>query len=141
MDLELVTEGASFTIYGMTTGEGVSWFLDELQRNDADEYARLDRRISQLAERGASRRKTEFNDLGDGLYELKTRGGARIIFFYDAGRLVICTQGFAKKSQKTPKRELEKALERKKAYERFRRAGGRFRLLLRSEQDIPERQP
>ncbi len=34
----------------------------------------------------------------------------RVFCFFDKGRLVILLNGFTKKSQKTPKREIEKAL-------------------------------
>lgn len=141
MDLELIVEGSSFTIYGIVSGDSVKEFLEELRVDDADEYARIDRRITQMAEQGSSRRLNEFNDLGNGLYEMKTKGGTRIVFFYDEGRLVICTHGFAKKSQRTPKRHLEVARDRKRDYEQHRERKGRFRLLIGSEQDIPERKP
>ncbi|MEO1096759.1 MAG: type II toxin-antitoxin system RelE/ParE family toxin, partial [Bacteroidota bacterium] len=37
--------------------------------------------------------------------------------FFDQGQLIILINGFQKKSQKTPKREIEKALKIKKEYE------------------------
>jgi phage-related protein len=38
-------------------------------------------------------------------------------FFFDAGKLIIITNGFQKKTQKTPKQEIEKALKIKQDYE------------------------
>lgn len=38
----------------------------------------------------------------------------RLLGFWDAGRLIILTNGFAKKTQKTPERELELATQRKR---------------------------
>jgi len=141
MDLELITEGAKFTLYGMTAGGGVTSFLEKLKTDAPEEFEKLDRRLTQLAERGPSRRRTEFNVLGGGLFEMKTTGGARVVFFYDAGRLVICTQGFEKKSRKTPRRELDVARERKTAYERLRREQGHFRIFVSDTQKTPERRP
>ena len=141
MDLELITEGSVFTIYGMTSGEPVTQFLEKLRKMDRVEYARIDHRITQMAERGASRYQDEFNNLGSGLFEMKSRGGTRIIFFYDKGFLVICTHGFAKKSQKTPCRQLELARARKTEYEQHRRQSGCFKLILQKGQQEPERQP
>lgn len=49
----------------------------------------------------------------DGLYEARIQLGTniwRVFCFFDQGRLVILLNGFQKKTQKTPKRELEKAL-------------------------------
>jgi phage-related protein len=56
--------------------------------------------------------------LGDGLFELQCtlpNKIARVIFFLD-GHSVIIVPGFIKKSQKTPKEELETAKARKKHY-------------------------
>jgi len=37
--------------------------------------------------------------------------------FFDEGKLVVLANGFQKKTQKTPKNEIEKALKIKKEYE------------------------
>ncbi|MGV8839970.1 MAG: type II toxin-antitoxin system RelE/ParE family toxin [Bauldia sp.] len=57
--------------------------------------------------------------LGHGLWELRsTLPGkiARVIFFIDGSRFII-VHGFIKKSEKTPKKELETAKARKRLYE------------------------
>jgi hypothetical protein len=76
MELSLVQEGAAFTIYSMEQGETLRQFLANLEQSDLREHDRILARLDQLAERGASRRKDEFNDLGGGLYEAKAAGGA-----------------------------------------------------------------
>ena len=56
----------------------------------------------------------------DGLFEIRVQQGNdifRIFCFFDKGQLVIITNGFQKKTQKTPKNEIEKALKIKKEYE------------------------
>lgn len=56
----------------------------------------------------------------DGLYELRIKFSSniyRIFCFFDKGKLVVLTNGFQKKTQKTPKKEIEKALAIKKEYE------------------------
>jgi phage-related protein len=56
----------------------------------------------------------------DGLYEIRVQSGNdifRIFCFFDKGQLVILANGFQKKTQKTPKQEIEKALKIKKEYE------------------------
>ena len=56
----------------------------------------------------------------EGLYEIRVHLGndeIRIFCFFDKGQLVILANGFYKKSQKTPKKEIEKALKIKKEYE------------------------
>ena len=49
----------------------------------------------------------------DGLYELRIEYGSniyRVFSFFDDGQLVVLLNGFQKKTQKTPKNEIEKAL-------------------------------
>lgn len=62
--------------------------------------------------------------LGQGLWEVRSKlsGGriARILFFLD-GNIMVLVNGFIKKTQKTPKLELDIAKKRKNQYERERR--------------------
>lgn len=56
----------------------------------------------------------------DGLFEIRVQSGSdifRIFCFFDQGQLVILANGFQKKTQKTPKQEIEKALRIKEEYE------------------------
>ena len=57
----------------------------------------------------------------DGLYEIRVKLGSdifRIFCFFDDGKLVVLANGFQKKTQKTPKSEIERALKIKKEYEK-----------------------
>ena len=57
----------------------------------------------------------------EGLYEIRLQQGSdifRIFCFFDEGNLVVLANGFQKKDQKTPKKEIEKALKIKDEYER-----------------------
>ena len=54
-----------------------------------------------------------------GLYEIRVEVGSdiyRVFSFFDKGQLVVLVNGFQKKSQKTPKNELELAEKLKKEY-------------------------
>jgi phage-related protein len=56
----------------------------------------------------------------EGLYEIRVQMGSdiyRIFCFFDQGQLVVIANGFQKKSQKTPKQEIELALKIKGEYE------------------------
>ena len=56
----------------------------------------------------------------DDLYEIRVQHGNdifRIFCFFDKGSLIIIMNAFQKKSQKTPKREIERAIVIKKEYE------------------------
>jgi phage-related protein len=60
----------------------------------------------------------------DGLYEIRVQLGSdifRIFCFFDEPKLVILINGFQKKSQKTPRQEIELALKIKLEYEKEKR--------------------
>jgi phage-related protein len=53
------------------------------------------------------------------LYEARIQLGSdiwRVFCFFDNGKLVILLNGFTKKTQKTPKKEIEKAIQLKQKY-------------------------
>lgn len=57
----------------------------------------------------------------EGLFEIRVQLGSdifRIFCFFDQGQLVVLANGFQKKTQKTPKKEIEKALKIKEEYEK-----------------------
>lgn len=56
----------------------------------------------------------------DGLYEVRVQLANdifRIFCFFDEGKLVVLANGFHKKTQKTPQKEINKALKIKAEYE------------------------
>ena len=55
-----------------------------------------------------------------GLYEIRILFGSnifRVFAFFDEGSLIVLGNGFQKKTQKTPKKEIERALKIKEEYE------------------------
>lgn len=55
----------------------------------------------------------------DGLYKIRIRSGNniyRIFCCFDEGKLIVLFNGFQKKTQKTPKKEIERAEQLKTAY-------------------------
>ena len=56
----------------------------------------------------------------NGLFEIRVQQGRnifRIFCFFEENRLIVLINGFQKKTQKTPKKEIEKALKIKEEYE------------------------
>lgn len=54
-----------------------------------------------------------------GLFEIRVQCGSdiyRIFCFFDEGKLIILANGFQKKTQKTPRQEIERALKIKEMY-------------------------
>lgn len=57
--------------------------------------------------------------IGTSLYELRIISGSniyRIFCFFDKGKLIVVLNGFQKKTQKTPKKEIDRALKLQKRY-------------------------
>ena len=55
----------------------------------------------------------------EGLFELRTEYEGniyRVFFIFDEGSIVVLFNGFQKKTQKTPQKEIDKALKIKEAY-------------------------
>ncbi len=94
---------------------------DELLRADpADPDAQamlaiLERHISDHGP--DTRNKNKCKPLGKDIFEFR-RGAIRVLWFYAprVRRLIICTHRFYKQSQKTPKREIERAVEYRARY-------------------------
>ncbi len=56
----------------------------------------------------------------EGLFEIRVKQGSdifRIFCFFDRGKLIVLANGFQKKTQKTPRKEIDKALKIKQEYE------------------------
>ena len=50
--------------------------------------------------------------LVDGIFEIRAKVGsdiARVLYFFVIGKKIVLTNGFIKKTQKTPKNEIESA--------------------------------
>ena len=57
--------------------------------------------------------------LQNGIFELKVdlqNKTSRSLYFYEQGQMIIFTNGFIKKSQKTPSKEIQKAKKIMEAY-------------------------
>ena len=77
-----------------------------------------------------------FNDdichkIEDEIWQL-SHGALRLLFFYSGDRVVVCAQGFIKKTQKTPKGMKEAA---KAVASAFRKAAAQKELVFLSEQE------
>ena len=82
--------------------------------------AKIDRDIGILKEFNIKLREPLVKPLKNGIFELRTQVGADIVstlyFFFD-GQKIILTNGFIKKTN-APTKEIEKAIEYKKDYEK-----------------------
>ena len=92
--------------------DGTEPAKDFLLSLDKKMRAKMLRTISLLADNGPDLREPCSKALGDGIFELRAKVGSdisRVLYFFIVGRRVILTNGFVKKTQKTPPAELERA--------------------------------
>ena len=77
------------------------------------------RSIMLLEEFGTDLRLPYSAPLEDGLYELRSILGTditRVVYFFIVGNQAVLTHGFTKKTQKTPRSEIEKAKKYRQEY-------------------------
>lgn len=77
--------------------------------------------IDLLEKFGNNLREPFSKKLVDGIFELRTKQSSditRILYFFVIDKKIVLTNGFVKKSNKTPKSEIELAIKYKKYFER-----------------------
>lgn len=94
-------------------------FLDSLPDKDA---AKLLAVINNIEEQGltVAERQKWIKKLETNLYEIRSKRASNIqrsLYFHWENNKYIITHGFTKKQQKTPKREIQKALRRREDYQ------------------------
>ena len=91
---------------------------DELEALPADMKARFRRIVELIQDHGLERvREPHVKHLEGPLWEMRMRGKdgiSRAIYITASGRRVVVVRVFVKKTQKTPRREIDLALERAK---------------------------
>ncbi len=113
MPVQQIKAGAKFTVYAWGDEKSceVLGFLEQLVADGDSDAERILNLINRTADHGAPRNIQHCRPLGDDIYEFKAPNTARVLWFYDAGRIIICTHGFSGKRGrgKTPKSEIERA--------------------------------
>ena len=110
MDFEII-------FYDKSDGtEPVKEFLDSL---NVKMRAKMVREIELLAVNGPELREPYSKAIGDGIFELRAKMGSdisRVLHFFFIGRKIILTNGFIKKSNRTPPGEKDKAIKYRAEY-------------------------
>jgi len=92
---------------------------DFLLSLDKKMQAKLLGLLDVLEEKGNELREPYSKHLDDGIFELRGKVGndiSRVLyFFYYEGKIIV-TNGFIKKTQKTPRKQIKVAKERRKDY-------------------------
>ena len=87
------------------TEKGEKPAMDFLDSLEVKMQAKMARTIKLLQANGSNLREPYSKPLGDGIFELRAQVAtniSRILYFFTAGRRAILTNGFVKKTDKTP---------------------------------------
>lgn len=101
-----------FEIIFYDKADGTEPAKDFISSLDMKMRAKMLRTIKLLQMNGNKLREPESKELEDGIMELRAKVGndiSRVLYFFVVGRKAILTNGFIKKTQKTPKAEIERA--------------------------------
>lgn len=98
-------------------------FQQQAATSAKTEWPKLVRILDYVAESGPPRDDEKSKLLREKIYEFRTKGGLRMLWFYDAGNVVICANGYIKQGQKTPNAEIETAIQWKNNYLQAKETG------------------
>lgn len=99
--------------------DGSSPVADFIRSLDPKLESKTLRTIDMLKDYGTDLREPYSKALGDGIYELRSKQGSnitRVLYFFFVGDKAILTNGFIKKSAKTPPGEVDKAKRYRRDY-------------------------
>ncbi len=91
-------------------------FQQEALRRAAKEWPKLLRILDYVVEAGAPKSAEKSKQLREGIFEFRTKGGLRLLWFYDEGSVVICVNGYIKQGQKIPSQQIDQAIQWKNRY-------------------------
>lgn len=120
-----ITSNLEWTVVFYHDDQGhspVEEFLDSL---DMKTLARFDWSIEQLRIRNVAAQEPLVRHIGGKLWELRRESGTniyRLLYFFFTGRRIVIVHGFQKKTQKTPRSEIELAEKRMEHF--IEREGG-----------------
>ena len=83
--------------------------------------ARIEKIIALLRQYGGQVRMPYSEHLGDGIFQVRAQQEgniSRVLYFFTDGQKIILTNGFEKKTPKTPPAEIERAKRYRADYER-----------------------
>ena len=123
-----------FVVLAACDNRGVPTLLDFFEGLGANLEKDMDRML-ELLERVATAgppRNTDVSHKIQGEIWEFIKGRLRVFWFYDAGRVIVCTHGLVKQTQKTPKQTIALAEQIRQAYFAAKQTGA---LIIEEESD------
>ena len=108
-NIEVLRYGEAITLHALVVNNKclIRDFINDLEDSDKKQVVSL---LQQRADRLDIHNQQHFRSLGNEIFELKTRGGIRILCFWDGERKLVLTHGFLKPHQKVLNQEKKKAI-------------------------------
>lgn len=118
-------EMGRFQIEFYERGNGEQPARDFIDSLDKKMRAKMLMLLTLLQDNGHELREPYSKYLSEGIFELRAKAGtdiSRVLYFFYVDHRIILTNGFIKKTQKTPAQEMEKAKKYRADYLSRRRA-------------------
>ena len=93
--------------------------MDFFHSLDSKSQAKVILAVKLLAEYGTLLREPYSKALENGIFELRTQSegkAIRLLYFHTGDRRIVITHGFIKKTGKTPRREIKRAIQYRKQF-------------------------
>ena len=111
----------SYTVEYYETEDGTRPAEDFILAQDTKMRAKLLTMLAFLEEKGPALREPYSKPLGDGIFEVRAKQSSditRVLYFFVVGQKAILTNGFVKKTARTPPAEIERAKRYRTDYQR-----------------------
>lgn len=102
----------SYTVEYYETEDGTRPAEDFILAQNTKMRAKLLTMLTFLEEKGPALREPYSKPLGDGIFEVRAKQSSditRVLYFFVVGQKAILTNGFVKKTARTPPAEIERA--------------------------------
>ncbi len=110
----------SYTVEYYERSDGTRPVEEFILSQDNKMQAKLFMTLEFLEDKGPLLREPYSKPLGDGIFEVRAKQGSdisRVLYFFVVGKKIILTNGFVKKTQKTPPGEIDRAKRYRKDYQ------------------------
>ena len=116
--------GPAFNVYALVIDGKCETesFLAVADKNDEDEWASMLSLLDRVSKHGPPKNEQKSRDVGGDVLEFKAKS-LRICYFFDAGRMIICTHGFQKPTKKVQNREIKQAIKIHSLYLEMKKKG------------------
>lgn len=118
IDLQEAYQGNMQTI-NFTNKNGIDFIKEFYKTLQPKELAKVEKNLKELKRLGMFAKPPLMKQLNDFIYEFRTKADTiyiRILFFKLPGNEIVFTNGFKKKTDKTPPNEIEIAFQRRDEY-------------------------